>query len=217
LNKESSHRSFELKELGWNQEDITRYEELWEYSQRWGLINLERDDRQFLRKAEKLLPKLQPKKISNKKSIQEKSYYLWLNFYYEKINDFRISILKIKTESVWEILLEEELKLLDKHKPVMGLPDTIKAKELSLIRKYLLKLTFEKFESINSDKLFDFEIVSNPNEQIINKNWKSIIENTPEEMKSFPLIPEISIEKFRGQVKDKIEEFMVNNYPSLRK
>ncbi len=217
MNKESSHRSFELKELGWNQEDITRYEELWEYSQRWGLINLERDDRQFLRKAEKLLPKLQPKKISNKKSIQEKSYYLWLNFYYEKINDFRISILKIKTESVWEILLEEELKLLDKHKPVMGLPDTIKAKELSLIRKYLLKLTFEKFESINSDKLFDFEIVSNPNEQIINKNWKSIIENTPEEMKSFPLIPEISIEKFRGQVKDKIEEFMVNNYPSLRK
>ena len=216
MNKESSHRSFELKELGWNQEDITRYEELWEYSQRWGLINLERDDRQFLRKAEKLLPKLQPKKISNKKSIQEKSYYLWLNFYYEKINDFRISILKIKTESVWEILLEEELKLLDKHKPVMGLPDTIKAKELSLIRKYLLKLTFEKFESINSDKLFDFEIVSNPNEQIINKNWKSIIENTPEEMKSFPLIPEISIEKFRGQVKDKIEEFMVNNYPSLR-
>ena len=217
MNKESSHRSFELKELGWNQEDITRYEELWEYSQRWGLINLERDDRQFLRKAEKLLPKLQPKKISNKKSIQEKSYYLWLNFYYEKINDYRISILKIKTESVWEILLEEELKLLDKHKPVMGLPDTIKAKELSLIRKYLLKLTFEKFESINSDKLFDFEIVSNPNEQIINKNWKSIIENTPEEMKSFPLIPEISIEKFRGQVKDKIEEFMVNNYPSLRK
>ena len=217
MNKESSHRSYELKAIGWNTEDITRYEELWEYSQRWGLINLERDDRQFLRKAEKLLPKLQPKKISNKKSIQEKSYYLWLNFYYEKINDFRISILKIKTESVWEILLEEELKLLDKHKPVMGLPDTIKAKELSLIRKYLLKLTFEKFESINSDKLFDFEIVSNPNEQIINKNWKSIIENTPEEMKSFPLIPEISIEKFRGQVKDKIEEFMVNNYPSLRK
>ena len=63
MNKETSHRSPELKKLGWNQEDITRYEELWDYSQRWGLINLEKEDRQFLRKAEKLLPKIQPKKF----------------------------------------------------------------------------------------------------------------------------------------------------------
>ena len=143
MNKETSHRSSELKELGWNQEDISRYEELWEYSQRWGLINLEKEDRQFLRKAEKLLPKLQSKKSSNKKSIQEKSYYLWLNFYFDKINNFRLSILKISTPSVWEILIEEELKLLDKHQPVMGLPDCIKAKELASIRKSLVKLSFE--------------------------------------------------------------------------
>ena len=45
MNKETSHRSPELKKLGWNQEDITRYEELWDYSQRWGLINLEKEDR----------------------------------------------------------------------------------------------------------------------------------------------------------------------------
>ena len=72
MNKESSHRSHELKAIGWNLEDITRYEELWEYSQRWGLINLEREDRQFLKKAEKLIPKLQPKKTSTKKTIKEK-------------------------------------------------------------------------------------------------------------------------------------------------
>ena len=217
MNKETSHRSPELKKLGWNQEDITRYEELWEYSQRWGLINLEREDRQFLKKAEKLLPKLQPKKVSNKKSIKEKSYYLWLNFYLEKINIFRVSILKISTISVWEVLLEEELKLLDKYKPVMGLPDSIKAKELASIRKNLIKLSFDMFEGKNSTKLFDFEIINNPNEQNISKTWKSIIENTPEEMKSFPLIPEKFIENFRIQVKDNIEEFMINNYPSLKK
>ena len=51
MNKETSHRSPELKKLGWSQEDITRYEELWDYSQRWGLENLEKEDRQFLRKA----------------------------------------------------------------------------------------------------------------------------------------------------------------------
>ena len=217
MNKESSHRSHELKSLGWNQEDILRYEELWEYCQRWGLINLEREDRQFLKKAEKLLPKLQPKKVSNKKSIKEKSYYLWLNFYLEKINIFRVSILKISTISVWEVLLEEELKLLDKYKPVMGLPDSIKAKELASIRKNLIKLSFDMFEGKNSTKLFDFEIINNPNEQNISKTWKSIIENTPEEMKSFPLIPEKFIENFRIQVKDNIEEFMINNYPSLKK
>ena len=42
LKKELTHRSHELKALGWNQEDLTRYEDLWDYSQRWGLINLER-------------------------------------------------------------------------------------------------------------------------------------------------------------------------------
>jgi len=216
LNKETSHRSPELKELGWNQEDISRYEELWEYSQRWGLINLEKEDRQFLRKAEKLLPKVQPKKISNKKSIQEKSYYLLLNFYFEKMNDFRVSILQSPIQSVWEILLEEELKLLAKYSPVMGLPDSIKARELSLIRKNLIKSSFDIFDAKNSKNLFDFEIVTNPEKQKISKTWKSIIENTPEEMKNFPLIPEELIEKFRMQVKDNIEEFMVNNYPSLK-
>ena len=50
MNKELSHRSHELKSLGWNQEDLSRYEDLWDYSQRWGLINLEREDRQFLKK-----------------------------------------------------------------------------------------------------------------------------------------------------------------------
>ena len=77
MKKELTHRSHELKALGWNQEDLTRYEDLWDYSQRWGLINLEREDRQFLKKAEKLLPKIQNKKISVKKTIEEKSYYLW--------------------------------------------------------------------------------------------------------------------------------------------
>ena len=86
--RQLSHRSHELKALGWNQEDLTRYEDLWDYSQRWGLINLEREDRQFLKKAEKLLPKIQNKKISVKKTIEEKSYYLWLNFYLDEINIF---------------------------------------------------------------------------------------------------------------------------------
>ena len=46
----------ELQALGWSAEDVARYAELWDYRQRWGAMNLEREDRLFLRKAEAALP-----------------------------------------------------------------------------------------------------------------------------------------------------------------
>ena len=52
VSKETSHRGEELKDLGWSAPDVARYIELWEYRQRWGAMNLEREDRLFLRKAE---------------------------------------------------------------------------------------------------------------------------------------------------------------------
>ncbi len=216
MNKESSHRSHELKAIGWNSEDLTRYEELWEYSQRWGLINLEREDRQFLKKAEKLLPKLSPKKSSNKKSIEEKSYYLWLNFYLDKIKDFNKSNLTSNMKSIWEIIIEEELHLLKKYSPVMGLPDTLKAKELFTIRKELIQISIDMFEAQNSKILFDFDIIKNSTEEIISKSWKSLIDNDPSQKDQFLIINEKEIEKFRNIVISKIEDFMRNNYPSLK-
>ena len=50
--KVDESRAEELKAIGWPPEDVRRYEELWEYRQRWGAINLERDERIFLRKAD---------------------------------------------------------------------------------------------------------------------------------------------------------------------
>ena len=82
MQKGESNRAGELKELGWSAEDVRRYEELWEYRQRWGAINLEREDRQFLRKAEAALPKIVAKG-SEKKRTQDKSHYRWLSFYLE--------------------------------------------------------------------------------------------------------------------------------------
>jgi len=216
LNKESSHRSHELKAIGWNQEDITRYEELWEYSQRWGLINLEREDRQFLKKAERLIPKLQNKKASIKKSIEEKSYYLWLNFYLEKIKEFNKLNLKKDKFSVWKILIEEELNLLKIHNPVMGLPDTLKAKELFSVRANLIKISFDKFEAENSQKVFDFDIFKKPSEEVIGKSWKSLIEKDPSQKDLFPILNKNKVEEFRNKVIASIEEFMKVNYPSLK-
>ena len=61
--------------------DVLRYIELWDYRQRWGAINLEREDRQFLRKAETALPEIKKLKTSIKKPIKEKSYYCRISFF----------------------------------------------------------------------------------------------------------------------------------------
>ena len=71
MKKELSHRSHELKALGWNQEDLTRYEDLWDYSQRWGLINLEREDRQFLRKQKSYSQRFKIKRYPLKKLLKK--------------------------------------------------------------------------------------------------------------------------------------------------
>ncbi len=216
MNKETSHRSHELKPLGWNQEDITRYEELWDYCQRWGLINLEREDRQFLKKAEKLIPKIQPKKYSIKKSIEEKSYYLWLNFYLTEMVSFDKSHVDKNRESVWAIILEEEIKLLEDLKPVMGLPDTLKAKNLYKIRKMLIEKSLKKYNSINNKEIFDFDNLLNIFKDNKNKSWKSIVENDSESGSLYPIIEKRYSDDFRKDVKKEINVFMLENYPSLK-
>ena len=217
MKKELSHRSHELKALGWNQEELTRYEDLWDYCQRWGLINLEREDRQFLKKAEKLLPKIQNKKISVKKNIEEKSYYLWLNFYLNEINTFSYSNLPKNKHGVWALLIEEEIKLLKELQPVMGLPDTIKAKNLFENRKQLINKAFSEFDAKNNDKVLNFDEVLNNSEKDVGKNWKSITEKDPEANKTFPIIDSANIDKFRSEIKEDLSFYMKDNYPSLKK
>tara|TARA_B100000900_G_scaffold406367_1_gene417281 strand:+ start:1215 stop:1874 length:660 start_codon:yes stop_codon:yes gene_type:complete len=216
LNKELSHRSHELKALGWNQEDLSRYEDLWDYSQRWGLINLEREDRQFLKKAEKLLPKIQNKKASVKKSIEEKSYYLWLNFYFEEIKVFNESNLPKNKFSVWSLLIEEELKLLKELKPVMGLPDTLKAKNLFANRKELINKAFTKYDAKNNTKFFNFNEILTNSESDVSKSWKSITEKDPDSNDKFPIVDSENVEDLRSEINQDLEKFMRENYPSLK-
>ena len=216
MNKELSHRSHELKALGWNQEDLSRYEDLWDYSQRWGLINLEREDRQFLKKAEKLLPKIQNKKSSVKKSIEEKSYYLWLNFYLEEIKIFSESNVPKKQVSVWTLLIEEELKLLKELQPVMGLPDTLKAKNLFVNRKQIIEKAFKEYDAKNNDEPFDFINIFNKSEKDVSKSWKSIIEKDPEANEAFPIIDSKNAKKLRSEINENLKSFMRENYPSLK-
>ena len=216
MNKELSHRSHELKALGWNQEDLSRYEDLWDYSQRWGLINLEREDRQFLKKAERLLPKIQNKKASVTKSIEEKSYYLWLKFYLEEINIFNESYVPKNKESVWTLLIEEELKLLKELQPVMGLPDTLKAKNLFVNRKQIIEKAFKEYDAKNNKQPFDFLNIFNKSEKDVSKSWKSIIEKDPEANNTYPIVDNKNVEDLRSEINEDLRSFMKGNYPSLK-
>ncbi len=163
-----------------------------------------------------VLPKIQNKKISVKKTIEEKSYYLWLNFYLDEINIFSNSNLPKNKHGVWTLLIEEEIKLLKELKPVMGLPDTIKAKNLFENRKELINKAFSAFEAKNNDKLFNFDDVLN-SEKNVGKNWKSITEKDPEANKTFPIIDSANTEKLRSAIKEDLSSYMKDNYPSLKK
>tara|TARA_B100000941_G_C28395392_1_gene495037 strand:+ start:177 stop:803 length:627 start_codon:yes stop_codon:yes gene_type:complete len=205
-----------LKALGWNQDEIIRYEELFEYSQRWGLANLEREDRQFLKKAEKILPKKQLKKTSIKKSVEDKSYYKWLRFYLDRVIEFDKATFSSEFISVWQIMLEKEIQILEQLQPVLGLPDIIKAKEISSIRSLLIELAIKNYKAISNDKTFEFSSLLSTSDQNISKSWKSIIERNPDENKRYLLLAKKDEDGFRNDVHEKLEFFMKKEFPSLR-
>ncbi|MBW3041671.1 hypothetical protein [Prochlorococcus marinus] len=215
--KELTHRADELKQLGWNQEDLYKYIELWDYRQRWGSINLEREDRQFLRKAESLLPEITKNKVSIKKPLKEKSYYCWIQFFLDEMNNFES---KEKLESgmrgVWPIFLEEELRVIDYYEPVLGLPDTIKAKSIGPIREALAQEALKKYEKSIITRQFDFlGILHNAKSNGRNASWRSLRDGEFEGNQDYQIIDKSCVLEFRKKVSEKLLSFIKENLPSL--
>ena len=215
--KELTHRADELKQLGWNQEDLYKYIELWDYRQRWGSINLEREDRQFLRKAESLLPEISKNKISIKKPLKEKSYYSYIQFFLNEMNDFELKEnLKDGMRGVWPIFLEEELRVIDYYEPVLGLPDTIKAKLIAPIREGLVKEALENYEKSLTTKQFDFQAtLANAKSSGKNASWRSLRDSNSEGDQDYQIIDKASVLEFRKKVNEKLLSFIKDNFPSL--
>jgi len=99
----------------------------------------------------------------------------------------------------------------------MGLPDTLKAKNLFKNRKELINTAFSEFDAQRNDKVFNFDEVLNNYEKDVGKNWKSITEKDPEANKIFPIIEAANIENLRSVIKEDLSLYMKNNYPSLKK
>ena len=218
MTKELTHRAEELKGLGWGQEDISRYIELWDYRQRWGAINLERDDRQFLRKAESLLPKINKVKLSIKKSLEEKSYYRWLRFYLEEMNLFETKDNETtEVRGLWPTVLEEEIRALEYYKPVLGLPDTIKAKSINQIREQLVEKALNEFSKDIEIRKFNYEQVLEDakSKEKNSLSWRSV--RDPESMadNNYPLLKQNLLNEFRFMVRKKLLPFIRDSFPSL--
>ena len=209
--KDETSRGEELRALGWTAEEVRQYEELWEYRQRWGAINLEPEDRALLRRAEAALPKLAAHgKGAAKKSLKEKSHYRWLSFYRDAMAASAESLeLQPGEEAAWMILLEEELRALAHYEPVLGLPDTLKAKDLAPAREAWIEAAGQQGRMLS----FDFDAPLNALKQQQSTNWKPL---RAEGSRSYPVLAAAAAAAFRAKVAVEVAERIRSTFPSLK-
>ena len=206
MSKDETSRADELKDLGWSVEDVRRYEELWEYRHRWGAINLERDDRVFLRRAEAALPKRLSGKAALRKTIREKTHYRWLSAYYEAMS--QVEGLEPGEVGAWPIVLEEEMRALDYYEPVLGLPDTLKARAFVPLRERLVAEAATEGRELS----FDYQAALSRFQEQGNKGWKPLRELSDSR---FPVLGEAAAAAFRRRARAELLAFTRSTYPSL--
>ena len=212
VSKETSHRGEELKDLGWSAPDVARYIELWEYRQRWGAMNLEREDRLFLRKAEKALPAILSGRASAKKSIQDKTYYRWLRFHCDAMLSAESEMgLAEGTRGAWPVMLETELRILVHYEPVLGLPDTLKAKAQAPVRETLAS----QVAALGTTKAYDFQApLISLKEQEPSNRWKHLRDVDASD-RTYPLLNAEAVDGFRHEAHTAIHDLIRSNFPSL--
>lgn len=211
VSKATSHRGDELKGLGWSETDVSRYVELWEYRQRWGAMNLEREDRLFLRKAEKALPAILSGRAATKKPIKDKTYYKWLKFHRDAMAAAELEMeLNDGERGAWPILLETELRLLDHYEPVLGLPDTLKAKALGPLRETLAS----QVAALGNTKAYDFQAPLIALKQKENNRWKHLRDVDASD-RTYPILDPGGIAGFQSEALRELQAMVRSSFPSL--
>jgi hypothetical protein len=212
MRKEEGSRSAELRELGWSAEDVRRYEELWEYRQRWGAINLEREDRAFLRRAEDALPKRLTGKAAQRKGLLEKAHVRWLHHFLSALRaDPQLVDLPDGEEVAWVIVLEEELRALQWFEPVLGLPDTLRARAFVEERERLVREASAEGRELS----FDFAAALEEAQRQGNSRWKPLRGDLLAAARDLPVLPAAAAASFRGRARRTLLD-LTRTYPSLQ-
>lgn len=211
--KVEESRGEELKELGWPVDQVRRYEELWEYRQRWGAINLEPDERAFLRKAEGALPKRLSGRAAQKKTIREKSHHRWLSFHLAAMQAAEPGMDLAEGEvAAWVILLEEELRALEELQPVLGLPDTLRSKEFFPVRERLAA----EAAGLGRVLRHDFDTPLEELRAREKTSWKPLRPDAGDAAGTYPVLAAAEAEAFRARVRTELLELTRRTYPSLK-
>jgi hypothetical protein len=212
--KELTHRGDELKSLGWSAEDVARYAELWEYRQRWGAMNLEREDRLFLRKAEAALPAILSGKAAARKGLRDKAYVRWLQFHLDAMQAAEAAFgLPDGAQGAWPMLLEEELRLLDYYQPVLGLPDTLKAKGFDPVREELAEMATALAASSGEMRQYDFMAALEALKAKESTRFRPLRDLAGDQ--PYPVLHAAALVSFRDQVRARLTPLLRETLPSL--
>jgi len=164
-----------------------------------------------LRKAEGLLPKRVAGKGSAKKAIKDKAYYQWLSFYREAMLAAAAELgLGAGDEAAWAIVIEEEQRALDYYQPVLGLPDTLKAKLLMPLR--------EQWTSEAGGRTLEFDFIA-PLEALKasqTTNWKPLRAEDAANPKAYPVLDAEAAAAFRAKVRQEMVTFIRTTFPSIK-
>jgi hypothetical protein len=209
--KEEGSRAQELRGLGWSADEVRTYEELWEYRQRWGAINLEPEERQLLRRAEALLPRRQTGRAAQRKTIREKTHYRWLDHHLQALRNSAPETTLAPSElGAWPILLEEELRALRYYEPVLGLPDTLRLKAFLPERERWASEAAALGRSLEHD--FAADLADRPAD---GARWKPLRGDHNASSTDYPVLPAEAAAAYRQRLRREICAFTRATYPSL--
>lgn len=113
--------------------------------------------------------------------------------------------------AAWPILLQEELRAIDYYQPVLGLPDTLKAKGLIAVREQLAS----KAAAAGRVAQFGFVDVLEELKRNEKTSWKPLRGDGNSET-SYPVLPADAAEAFRQEARTTLTAAIRELFPSLK-
>ena len=116
-------------------------------------------------------------------------------------------------QGAWPILLEEELRLLDHYQPVLGLPDTIKAKSFDAFRELMAEQAAGLSDEGMQLKTHDFQAALTDLKEKENSKWRHLREQSGDQ--PYPILLGENVNTFRAEVRQQLTPLLRQTLPSL--
>ncbi|MFZ9462909.1 MAG: hypothetical protein ACO262_04750, partial [Vulcanococcus sp.] len=114
-------------------------------------------------------------------------------------------------QGAWPILLEEELRVLDYYEPVLGLPDTLKARELVAFREQWIN----RAAGLGRVLSFDFVAPLDELKQRETTSWKPL-RGEGNGASTYPVLDAAAAGGFRAELRPAISAEIRRLFPSLQ-